>query len=201
MSDVIISKKQKGGMFHEPYCPYVKRIKKENRKQVEEAKAIRKGYCECKYCRSVKGLVYKYKNETDKDVSYDKVDDAFCVRTPVGFWKLIWRENQKEWHIFHMNHKGFDSFDPNASTKKLMRGNFHRQHDFKYSFSIKSALKYIESHDHNYKIAEENIRNMKRTTHKQRRDYQKQKGRKKKEAVRNVFKIFNKLEKERMNNE
>ena len=198
MSDVIISKDQKGGAYHEEFCPYVKRIKKKNRKYISVGKAIDRGYCECKFCHSTRGLVYYYKTETDKNISYDKQDDAFCIKTQAGFWKLIWRENKQEWHVFHMNHGCFDSSLP---PKKLMRGSFHRQSDYKYAFTITDAIRYIESHDRNYAIAEDDIRQMKRKTKGQRRNYIRQKRRKTREAVRNVYKIFDELEKERASNE
>ena len=199
MNLVVISKREKGA-FHEEYCPYVKRIQKRFRRRVPEDEAVKRGYCECKFCRSVRGIVYKYRTSTDLDVSYDKIDDAMCVRTPVGFWKLIWRENYQVWHLFHMNKKGWKHFDSNLQSEKLMRGSFHRQEDFIPTASAEKAVKYILSHDNSYQIAEEQgVEKMPQRTPKQKLHYRQQKNRKKKESIRNVFKIFDELERKNKN--
>lgn len=197
MSDVVISTKERS-VFHELFCPYAKRIKKQNRKQISEELAIQKGYCECKFCRSVRGMVYKYRGVVGLqwsqnsfiDILYDAIDNAFCARTPVGFWKLIWRDNTEEWHVFHMNHKGYKCFDPNLSSEMLMRGKFHRQDDFRTTTSISKALKYILAHDKNYHLAETDIRKMPRKTTEQKKRYKQQKKRKKKEAIKSLYRAF-----------
>lgn len=200
MSEVVISTKERS-VFHELYCPYIKRINKKNRKQIDEQEAIRRGYCECKFCRSVRGMVYKYRGVVGLqwsqnsfiDILYDAIDNAFCARTPVGFWKLIWRDNTEEWHVFHMNHKGYKCFDASLSSEMLMRGRFHRQDDFRSTTSISKALKYIRDHDRNYSLAETDIRKMPKRTHEQKKRYNQQKKRKKREAIKNVYKAFNKI--------
>ena len=196
MSDVIISTHE-GRVFHEEFCPYIGRIKKRYRKQIPEERAIERGYCECKFCRSVRGLVYKYRKLGKENVYYDKGDNAFCIMTPGGFWKLLWRENKQEWHLFHMNHKGWKHFDPNLSPDILMRGSFHRQEDFRATTKLSKAIKYVESHDKNYLIAESDIRKMPKATSQQRKNYKKQKKRKHREDVRNVYRIFRNIEKEK----
>ena len=192
MSDVVISTKERS-VFHEIYCPYTKRIKKANRKQISEELSVQKGYCECKFCRSVRGMVYKYRGTIGMDILYDAIDNAFCARTQVGFWKLIWRDNVEEWHVFHMNHKGYKCFDADLSSKMLMRGKFHRQDDFRSTTSISKALKYIRDHDRNYQLAEIDIRKMPKRTHEQKKRYKQQKKRKKKEAIKSLYRAFNKI--------
>ena len=76
----------------------------------------------------------------------------------------------------------------------LMRGSFHRQIDFKPTSHVNKILSYIKSHDRNYKIAEEDIRKMSKRTSAQRRRYRQQKNRKKREDIKNVYRIFNQLE-------
>lgn len=198
MSDVIISTKE-GTVFHELFCPYVQRIQSRHRKQVTEEKAIKKGYCECKFCRSVRGIAYKYRQLCEENISYDATDNAICIKTDVGFWKLIWRENTQDWHLFHMNHRGWKCFDKTLPDEKLMRGSFHRQEDFAPTTNVSKALKYIRSHDKNYKIAEEDIRKLNKGNSKQKKHYQQQKNRKKRESIRNVYRIFHNLEKEKEN--
>ena len=199
MSDVIISKKERS-VFHELFCPYVKRIAKNNRKQISENEARNRGYCECKFCRSVRGIVYKYReilaDAKDATVHYDAIDNAMCVRTDYGFWKLIWRDNVQEWHVFHMNHKGYRCFDPTLSTEMLMRGRFHRQEDMRSETNVGKIIKYIRAHDRNYHIAETNIRKMSKATANDRRRYKQQKNRKRTESIRNVYKTLKYLKKE-----
>lgn len=197
MSDVIFSRRNKK-IFHEMFCPYVKRIEQKYRVQVPEKIARKEGLCECKFCRSVKGMVYKYRDISEYEVTYDTVDDAVCVRTPIGFWKIIWRENIQCWQLFHMNGKGWHHFNPDLPTKTLMRGAFHRQDSFVPSGSLNSAMKYIKSHDDCLQQAtERGVKNMPRSTPKQRLHYRQQRNRKRKEDIRNVYKIFKELEKER----
>lgn len=194
VSNVVISKKGKKS-YHDEWCPYVKQTKKENRKRIPEELAIQRGYCECKFCRSVRGIVYKYRLTTDIDISYDKVDDAACVRTPVGFWKLMWRDDRYEWDLFHMNKRGYKSFNNTLPSKTLMRGSFHRQGHFFPTSSFSKAIKYILSHDKNYEFAEKHgINKMPKSNQQQRLHYRQQKNRKRKESIHNVYKIFNELE-------
>ena len=75
-----------------------------------------------------------------------------------------------------------------------MRGSFHRQDDFPPTTSISKAISYIDSHDKNYKIAEENVQKMSKTNSKQRKWYRIQKERKKREKIKNVFSIFKEIE-------
>lgn len=196
MSKVIISANEKG-VFHEEFCPYVKRIQTKYRRRINEEKAIEKGYCECKFCRSVKGLVYKYRQLSNFDICYDSVDDALCVRTDVGFWKLIWREQYGNWVLFHMNHRGYKSYNSELPSNVLMRGSFHRQEDFKATTSVSQALQYIESHDKAFRLGEENVSLMPKNTQKQRLRYRQQRNRKHRESVHNVLTIINNLEKEK----
>jgi hypothetical protein len=195
LSKVIISTKEK--VFHEEFCPYVTRIQSQHRRRINEEKAIEKGYCECKFCRSVKGLVYKYRQLSNFDICYDAVDDALCVRTDVGFWKLIWREQYGNWVLFHMNHRGYKMFNPELPSKILMRGSFHRQEDFKATTSVAKALQYIESHDKAYRLGEEDYKRMPKNTQKQRLRYRQQRNRKQRESIHNVLTIINNLEKEK----
>ena len=192
MSNVIISRK-KGEVYHEPFCPYVNYIGKKEKRSISEEKAINLGYRECKFCHSVRGISYNYRKNTDYCVSYDPVDDALCVRTDAGFWKLIWRDNIQRWHLFHMNHHGWHSFDPKLPSRILARGSFHRQSDFSPTTSVDCALHYIYAHDKNYGIAEQDIRKMPKNTKKQRSFYNIQKNRKKREGVREVYRIFDEL--------
>lgn len=195
MSKVVVSRFEKK-VYHEEFCPYAKRIKYHKWMSVD--KAEEKGYCQCSFCHGVQGLVYKYNKlkpaDAEYELSYDKVDDAFCVRTEVGFWKLIWRDKSETWATFHMNHKGGGCFDPEKSSKDLMRGSFHKQKDLTPTASISRIMTYILSHDKNYKIGDDKVEQMPRNNSKQRSEYRRTKKRLQKEKVRNVFNIFKELE-------
>ena len=192
MAQVIVSRLY-GNSYHEDFCPYVKRMTR--RKRMSETKAKEKGYCECKFCHSVRGLVYKYKKLPPfRDISYDKVDDAFCIRTNVGFWKLIWSKRKQTWALWHMNGRGSNCFDASKKNEELMRGSFHRQDRFLPTSSIMEAINYIESHDRNYDIAEhDNIKKLNRGSKKQKLHYRQQRNRKRKESLYNVYKIIDEL--------
>ena len=197
MSDVVYSRNSKK-IFHELYCPYAKRIEKKYRVQISDEQAVKEGLQECKFCRGIKGFIYKYRDISDYELSYDKIDDAMCVRTPVGFWKIFWRDTTECWHLFHMNGKGWHHFNPELPTKKLMRGAFHRQERFLPTGSLNKVMQYIRSHDECYRQAEEHgLKSMPQNTPKQKLHYRQQKNRKRKEGIRNVLKIFQELEKEK----
>ena len=198
MSDVIISTKERS-VFHENYCPYANRINKKYKKQVSEEFARNQGYRECKFCRSVRGIVYKYRKKiTGLSISYDPEDDAMCVRTKIGFWKMIWRENIEKWQLFHMNRRGWKCFNPELKTEMLMRGSFHRQFDCESTSNVEKILKYVKSHDENCQIVEnEGLKKLQKSTPKQKLHYRQAKHKKKKEDIRNVMKIFKELEKGR----
>ena len=194
MSEVIISAKG-NRIFHDQYCPYTRKIKKENQIRLPEWKARDTGYCGCKFCRSIKGLVYKFHKTGRKDISYDRIDNALCIRTDVGFWKIFWRENTQDWHLFHMNHGGRGHFDSTYPDKKLMRGAFHKQRDFLPSTHLQKVFQYIEEHDKSYRLAEEDVKKMPRNTPKQRNHYKYHKKRKRKESIQKVYKILDELNK------
>lgn len=197
MKLVAISKSE-GNVYHEEFCPYIKRMKSGNKKFVRLDYAKDHNYRPCKFCSGVKGIVYYFKtNEKEADISYDKIDDAMCIKTKTGFWKLFYRARSQDWHLFHMNHKGYKSFNPNLKPKVLMRGSFHRQEDFKPTVHPGKALTYIKSHDKNYGIAETDIRRLPKNTAKQRVHYRQQKCRKKRESIKNVYKIFDELERKK----
>lgn len=94
-----------------------------------------------------------------------------------------------------MNHGGWKGFDDSLPSKKLMRGSFHRQDDYKASPSISRILHYIEGHDKNYELSEENIKQMPRHTKKQRNHYRHHKNRKKKESIKRVYKLLDTIKK------
>lgn len=179
--------------FHEGWCPYKERIRYPI--VMDENEAKKKGYCECKFCRSTKGLVHRYRKQpiVGLESFYDPIDDALCFKTKAGFWKLIWYENELAWHLFHLNH---GCFWENRPVKHMMRRMFHRQTDMQPTSSVAKIAVYIQKHDENYKRTDGDYHKMPRTSKKQKKYYQQAKKRARNKSVRNVYKILDELKKE-----
>lgn len=191
MSDVLVSRNGKK-VFHENFCPYILRTERKSRKTIDEEEAEEKGYRECAFCRSVKGIVYKYRM-SGFDAFYDSVDNAVCIRTDVGFWKAIWEEEEQQWKLFHMNH---GDFNPEKDPKRMMRSHFHRQRDVMPSTSLAKLVAYIQRHDDSILRYEDDFHKMPKTSPKQRKYYKHAKNRAKKKSIRNVYKILDQIKME-----
>ena len=190
MSVVFVRKN--GKIFHEPWCPYVRKMNK--RISIKETKAISKGYCECKFCRSTKGIAYKYRKYTPEGLEcyYDKFDDAICFKSCAGFWKIIWNEQNKGWNTFHLNQSHFCK---NSPAEYMMRKGFHRQTDIPSTSSISNIISYIQRHDKDLAHHGGDYHKMYHGTKQQKKFYNSAKKRAKKKSIRNVYKILNKLNK------
>lgn len=175
--------------YHEAWCPYAKRLK--HKELIQEEKARERGQCECKFCRSARGIVYRYRYLLLGEIEclYDKVDDAICFKTDAGFWKLVWMEDQA-WHLFHLNHGCFWKERP---ADQMMRRKFHRQVDVLPSTSVAKIVNYIREHDKNLVRTDGDYRKMPRSTKKQQKYYNRAKKRAKKKSVRNVYKILDEI--------
>lgn len=190
MSMVYMSKKA-GKVYHELWCPYIAKLDKTERISIDEDKAIRDGHCACKFCSNVLGYVYKYKGLVGGEVIYDPVDNALCVKTKVGFWKILWSDSSQDWRLFHMNHGGWGGFDASKPAKELMRGSFHRQGDVKSNTSLNKLLSYIIRHDRDYYWVKVNgVEKLPRKTNKQKKYYKQAKQRQKKDAVKRVYELL-----------
>ena len=188
---VIVSRFGKN-TFHENFCPYARKIKNENRLILSEFEAERKGYHECSFCRSARGMAYKYRFG-EFETAYDPSDEAMCIRSEVGFWKIIWSKNVEGWKLFHLNHC---DFDPKASSKELMRRGFHHQWDVTPTSSIPKIMKYIRNHDSDYARYGDDYHKMPTQTAKQKKFRKHAKNRAKKKSIRNVYKILNEIKME-----
>ena len=181
----------KGGKtYHEGWCPYVRRMKKKS--VVDEQRAKERGLCECRFCRSTRGLAYRYQKLvlSDMECCYDKIDDAICFKTSKGFWKLIWKEEDNTWRLFHLNHGCFWKDRP---AKDMMRRSFHRQTDVPPMTSISKIVNYIREHDRNLEISDGDYRKMPRSTKKQEKYYKKAKKKARRKEIQNVYKILDQI--------
>ena len=195
--DVILSTRKKGA-YHDDFCPYLKLIPTKYQKTVDEREAKHQGYHECRFCSSVRGIVYKYRKNgydehTELQFSYDPVDQAVCVRTKIGFWKIIWRDVAQDWYLYHMNGHGYKGYDPERSDRDLMRGSFHRQKDFRPTDSLVKTLNYIIEHDHSREVSDEDYRKLPSATPKQRFYKGVAKARKRKAETYRVYQLIDEL--------
>lgn len=188
----VVASKINGVVFHENFCPYTRKIKKENRIFISDFEAERRGYHECSFCRSAKGMAYKYRSG-EFQTAYDPEADAMCIRTEVGFWKLIWSTNVEGWKLFHLNHC---DFDPKASSKELMKRGFHHQWDVTPTPSISKMIAYIRHHDSDFARYGNDYHKMPTQTPQQKKYRKHAKNRAKKKSIRNVYKILNEIKME-----
>ena len=182
--------KDGGKVLHEDWCPYATRIR--HRAYISDSRGKELGMCECKFCRSVKGIVYKYRCNPviGLECFYDPIDNAVCFKSNAGFWKLIWKEEYQTWNLFHLNH---GCFWKDRDPKDMMRRSFHRQGDVPPNSSIGQIVNYIREHDKNLAQTEGDYRKMSRTTKKQQHYYKKAKKKAKKKSIQNVYKILDAL--------
>lgn len=195
MSNVVISANG-GSTYHQEFCPHARRITQSNRTLVDEYFARTNNYKPCAFCCSPKGLAYKYRNMNGGESFYDPVDDAICIKTKVGFWKIIKDKRTNLWKLYHMNHNGYKSFDSNRSPEELMRGNFHRQDDVSKTSDIDDLVTYIRKHDHSRAIYEDDYRRMPKSTKQERKYYRQAKKRKRRESIKNVYALLDKIKME-----
>lgn len=176
-------------VFHEKFCPYVHRINPKNRLFLDESQAVSQHYRECAFCRSSKGLAFKYR-KLGMDAFYDAIDNAVCFRTEVGFWKAVWFDTSQAWRLFHLN---AGEFSATASAKVLMRRSFHRQGDVPSTTSLGKIVHYIRRHDGDLILYSDDYHNLPKTTKQQKKFYNRAKKRAKKKSIRNVYKILDKI--------
>lgn len=181
-------------VFHESFCPYLKKGENKYNFPLSEKQAVDQHYRECKFCRSVKGLAYKYRDMLpDVESSYDPIDNAVCFKTKVGFWKSVWMENSQEWLLFHLNQR---HFNPKAPSKVLMRKSFHRQVDVPATTSLAKVTAYIKRHDGDKENYGDDYHDLPRNSKKQKKFYKQAKKRAQKKSVRNVIKLLDQLKTE-----
>lgn len=197
---MIVSKKSKLRVYHRESCPYAKRIDGKYRRTLTTDQARSRGYHECSWCGGPHGTYLDLKvnamNFDEKQmgsfrVSWDPKFKAICFRTKIGFWKIIWKEYEHGYKLWHLNN---GSFDPKKSDKELMHGSFHRQADFDVTKKIGSIVRYIYDHDRAKKVIEEDYRKLPKNTQKQKRYFKQAKKREHRKQCKRVDELFKKLE-------
>lgn len=201
---MIVSRNSKKKIFHEPDCPYVKRISDKYRKALTLDQARSKGYRPCSWCGNTHGLYWKmtkypkaFPEEISKmKLSFDKDWKAICFNTGTGFWKMMWSNDEAGYRLYHLNK---DHYSTNAKDTQLMRRQFHRQKDVKTTKRIGTIVTYIFNHDKAKRIMKDDWKKLPRQTQQQKEYYNKVKKKERRKSIRRVEDIFKQLERERKN--
>lgn len=200
---MIVSRNSKKKVYHYDYCPYAKRIDKKYRRQMSVQKAKSKGYTECQWCGGLHGVylqammleeMYGVKQRKAVKIGYDLKEKAMYFRTKIAFWKLVKSWNTDNLLLFHLNE---ESFNPEYSDRKLLRGRFHRQTDvpgFSNFDRIGSIISYIYDHDKAKRIIDNDWRNLPKTTKRQKKYYEQARRKDRHRKLKRVDELFKELE-------
>ena len=190
--DVFVSKSKGSKVYHRPGCHYIDRISIYYGKICSERRAIRNGYCACKYCGGTAGLhrmnrkaLQKAAAGTKLETFYDDKTSTFYLRTDIGFWKFYWKDEADGYLLYHLN-----AFDPDTPTESMTQGHFHRQKDFAANESIEKIVKYIADHDRAKAIIADDYRKLPKSTKKQKKYYKQAKKRAQREENDRVDRLF-----------
>lgn len=123
---------------------------------------------------------------------WDPVDKALCFRTSEGFWKVVVKETDGYYRLWHLNHSHFERDQPD---KVLMRRAFHRQNDVDITKQLGKIISYISEHDRAKKIIEQDWKQLPKKTPKQRRYYRQAKKKARRKENKRLDEIFRKIEK------
>lgn len=187
---------KKGRVYHKDGCIYAKRINPNNVQRLPKTKAESKKYCECTYCGGLKGYFRVMEKtighwEIDNNIkcTYDKKTNTAYIQTDIGFWKFFVNEDLGGYLLYHRNvyQKGMD-------LSEAIKGDFHRQRDFKVTESITAIVNYVISHDKAMGVIKDDYRRLPKHSKKQKKYYRQAKNRVKRKAIRNVYSIFDMLE-------
>ena len=185
-------------IYHKVNCMYAKRIKFENRINMNPQTAENRNYCECKYCGGLKGDVRTLKNQIHSwesrnkiKLTYQKKTDTLYIQTEVGFWKIFRKEENGKYLLYHRN-----VFNQEMNFAEASHGDYHRQSDVKATESMTSLIEYIISHDRAKVVIMENYHKLPKHSKKQKKYYQQAERRVKRQEARRVDTLFAMLERE-----
>ena len=200
---MIISINSKAKKYHADWCPYTVRMDPRYKRKLMKEAAEERGYTACSWCGGVHGTYLVIRNnekmypKVRKKIrfSYDRSDNGICLRTDIGFWKVIKDKNEQNYKLYHLNRVCFDA---DAADQELMKGIYHRQADVKATNKLGNILDYVYEHDKAKQIIEEDgYRKLPTSTKKQKRYFKSAKKKARKQQQRRVDEIFKQLEIER----
>lgn len=184
-------------VYHKWSCMYAQRIKPNNRIKMIVSEAEKRHFCECKFCGGFKGEIRIHKNNISlwkrkykMEFTYQENCDTLYIRTKIGFWKIVLKEDRK-YLLYHRN-----TYRSEMSFTEASHGVFHRQKDVKAMESIVKIIEYIGAHDKAKPIIMKDYRELPKHSKKQKKYYKQAQKKARRSAVRRVYSIFELIEKE-----
>ena len=197
---VVISSEapKKRKIYHKMGCIYAERIKFQNRLEIKVEQAEKEGYCECKYCAGLRGDVRTHKaqilswtHKKEMEFKFDDHTETLYIKTKIGFWKIYLKDDIDKYLLYHRN-----KFEANTDYQELIRGEFHRQKDVKQTDSLVKLVEYIDAHDKDKVVIQDDYHNLPRRTKKQKKYYKQAERKVKREAVKRMDTLFAMLERQ-----
>ena len=184
-------------IYHRPSCKYFDFMKPGNKEKLlwEDAKRCGRP---CRHCNSMSFLCTEERktiewNTENRNMEFKYKDGMLYVKTKVGCWKLVYARNMEQIALYHRN-----SRQAELDFKHPEKDRYHQQKDQLYFNNIAQALNYIYDHD-KYKAAVQ--RGDKRIVYKNKKYKEQAKRRERKAALRRVDRLFDMIEKERLEKE
>lgn len=188
----IISLISPGNVYHKDGCPYVQKISGKYKKWVNVNDRRYRKYRECKYCGGIRGYARVFgkrpeRHSKEKKVScyYEKATGYIYLKTDIGFWKIVYKQDTKRFLLFHLNR-----FDPSKKVKEMMKDRYQRQNDVGPSDNFDSLVNYIVAHDKSKKIMADDYRKLPHKTFKEKKYYEKAKQKAKRQESKRMEELF-----------
>lgn len=185
-------------IYHRCGCMYARRIKPDNRKEMDVETAERKHYHACKYCAGLSGDVRVHKTafavwskKRNIHFQYHKPSDTLYIQTKIGFWKIFFKEEPGAYLLYHRN-----TYSDGMNFNEAIHGDFHRQIDVKATTSMERLVEYITAHDRAKVIIMDDYRKLPKRTKQQKRYYKAAERKDKKQAMERLDSIFAALERQ-----
>lgn len=194
----VVSRKsdEKHRIYHRPECIYAKRIKTENRWEMNTQQAEKHHCKSCSYCgglagdvRGHKATIIKWEQKYNMKFTYKRSTDTLYIQTEIGFWKVFKKEELGKYVLYHRNF-----FTKEMNFAEAICGEFHRQVDVKATESMEKIVEYVAAHDRAKVIIMDDYRKLPKTTKKQKKYYRAAERREKKRTRERLDSIFATLE-------
>ena len=186
-------------IYHDQFCSYVRRMKKDNRLPFyTKEEAHEKGYRACNCC-SFMGK--KYRKELKSISSFAKdnhmriwlYDNEVYIETRIAAWKILNPGKSKKLYLYHANTENFRFCKKKKG--KIVR-TYHAQRDVVAS-TILEYLNYINEHDAWRESVVDDYKKMPTYTKRQKRRFNQAKQKAQKRAVGRVFNMIEAMKVER----
>ncbi|MCC8152724.1 MAG: hypothetical protein LIO96_15125 [Lachnospiraceae bacterium] len=143
----IYSTHSRGKVYHIPGCRYANWIPEKYVARQTKYRVESEGYRPCRCCNTLKFRVEREFHDLnlyckDKQIEFHLKPDALFVKTEIGCWKIVYRNDLQNYALYHRNDTGYPAdFDhPEWET-------YHKQYDKPLVSSLTDAFTYIYKHD------------------------------------------------------